>query len=39
MTGKYAASEAEYDRNERHILEMADGLSAGIIAAFPNKFR
>jgi hypothetical protein len=39
LTGKYAASAAEYDQIETHILEMADGLSAGIIAAFPNKFR
>jgi hypothetical protein len=39
LTGKYAASAAEYDQIETHILEMADGLSAGIIAAFPSKFR
>jgi hypothetical protein len=38
LTGKYAASAAEYDQIETHILEMADGLSAGIIAAFPNQF-
>jgi hypothetical protein len=38
LTGKYAASAAEYDQVETHILEMADGLSAGIIAAFPSKF-
>jgi hypothetical protein len=39
LTGKYAASASEYDQIETHILDMADGLSAGIIAAFPNKFR
>jgi hypothetical protein len=38
LTGKYAASAAKYDQIETHILEMADGLSAGIVAAFPNKF-
>jgi hypothetical protein len=38
LTGKYAASAAEYDQIETHILAMADGLSAGIVAAFPDKF-
>lgn len=38
LTGKYAASAAEYDQIETHILEMADGLSAGIVAAFPSRF-
>jgi hypothetical protein len=38
LTGKYAASAAEYDQIETHILEMADGLSAGIVAAFPDQF-
>ena len=38
LTGKYTASACEYDKIETHILEMADDLSAGIIAAFPNKF-
>ncbi len=38
LTGKYAAGAAEYDQIESHILDMADGLSAGITAAFPDKF-
>lgn len=38
LTGKFAASAAEYDQIETHILEMADSLSAGIIAAFPARF-
>jgi hypothetical protein len=38
LSGKYAAGAAEYDQIETHIIEMADGLSAGIIAAFPDKF-
>jgi hypothetical protein len=38
LAGKYAASAGEYDQIEEHILEMADGLSSGIIAAFPGKF-
>ena len=38
LQGKHAASVEDYDQIETHILEMADTLSDGIIAAFPNKF-
>jgi hypothetical protein len=38
LGGKYPASAAEYDQIETHILEMADGLSSGIVAEFPDKF-
>jgi len=37
VTGKYAASAAEFDEIERHISGMADGLRDGIIAAFPTN--
>ena len=39
LTGKYAASVRDYDAVHRHILMMADALSAGIIKQFPQKFR
>jgi len=39
LGGKYAADVRDYDVVHRHILEMADGLSAGIIAQFPARFR
>ena len=29
----------DYDAVHRHILEMADALSAGIMAQFPGRFR
>jgi hypothetical protein len=38
LTGDYEASVAEYDHIVTHILEMADTLSAGIIAQFPEQF-
>lgn len=38
LTGKFAASVADYDEIEMHILDMADTLSAGIIGAFPRMF-
>ncbi|WP_270889784.1 hypothetical protein [Pedococcus sp. 5OH_020] len=39
LSGDYAASVADYDAVHRHILEMADMLSSGIIAQFPSKVR
>jgi hypothetical protein len=38
LKGNYAASVKEFDATEKHILMMADMLSAGIIAQFPEKF-
>jgi hypothetical protein len=35
----YAASVHAYDAVHRHILQMADGLSGGIIARFPARSR
>jgi hypothetical protein len=39
LNGEYAASVADYEEIHRHILEMADLLSNGIIRAFPDHFR
>jgi hypothetical protein len=39
LQGNYAADIRDYERIHRHILEMADTLSAGIIAQFPGRFR
>jgi hypothetical protein len=39
LQGNYAADIRDYEHIHRHILEMADTLSAGIIAQFPHRFR
>jgi hypothetical protein len=39
LTGHYVKSVNKYDHIEHHMLMMADELSAGIVAKFPNKFR
>ena len=39
LQGDYAADIRDYERIHRHILEMADTLSAGIMAQFPRRFR
>ncbi|MDP2668547.1 MAG: hypothetical protein Q8P07_01815 [bacterium] len=38
LQGKYAESVKDYDKVHEHILGLADLLSSGIIAQFPNKF-
>jgi hypothetical protein len=38
LKGDYAASVKDFDAIEKHILMMADVLSDGIIAQFPQKF-
>jgi hypothetical protein len=37
--GKYADDIQDYDRVHAHILGLADALTAGITAAFPDRFR
>jgi hypothetical protein len=37
--GRYADDIRDYEAVHRHILEMADMLSAGIIRQFPSRFR
>ena len=39
LQGKWAADVADYDKVHAQILHMADMLTDGIIAQFPNKFR
>ena len=39
LTGEYPASIAAYEQIHSDILEMADMLSAGIVAQFPAQFR
>jgi hypothetical protein len=39
LAGEFEADIRDYDAIHRHILEMADTLSSGIIAQFPKRFR
>jgi hypothetical protein len=39
LTGRYSADVRDYDAIHRHILEMADVLSDGIVKQFPHRFR
>jgi len=39
LQGDFAADIRDYDAVHRHILEMADTLSAGIMRQFPQRFR
>ncbi|HKE80139.1 MAG TPA: hypothetical protein VKB54_12560 [Solirubrobacteraceae bacterium] len=39
LAGKFAADIRDYEAVHRHILEMADQLSDGIFAQFPQRFR
>jgi len=39
LTGTFAADIRDYEHIHRHILEMADMLSDGIMAQFPGRFR
>lgn len=38
LTGKYEASAADFDSIQEQILQMADGLTNGIVKQFPAKF-
>jgi hypothetical protein len=39
LQGNFAADVRDYDAVHRHILEMADSLSNGIMRQFPKRFR
>lgn len=39
LGGNHAADVRDYEAIHRHILEMADLLSNGIVRQFPSRFR
>jgi hypothetical protein len=39
LAGNYPADIRDYEAIHRHILEMADELSNGIMKQFPRRFR
>jgi hypothetical protein len=39
LGGRFDADVRDYEAVHRHILEMADMLSSGIMAQFPGRFR
>jgi hypothetical protein len=39
LSGRFAAGIRDYEAVHRHILEMADMLTDGIVAQFPRRFR
>ena len=39
LEGRYAAAVRDYDAGHRHILQMADALSSGIVKQFPRRLR
>ena len=39
LQGDYAQAIANYGLAEAHMVEMADMLSAGVIAQFPDQFK
>jgi hypothetical protein len=39
LQGRYDADVRDYDAVHRHILEMSDALTAGIVDQFPKRFR
>ncbi|HXI23076.1 MAG TPA: hypothetical protein VNG71_04305 [Pyrinomonadaceae bacterium] len=39
LKGDWAGDIAAYDSVHNQILQMADGLSAGIVNQFPDKFK